>query len=363
MSGPISTPLTYQNKSDLDSRSAGTYGQVINDSISPDNNGYYVSNGAGWDPVPWFDQPAFGAVARFVQVKAQETFSVLDFGAVGGSHDDTLNFQAAVTALLAAGGGDLIIPWIAAGFYTIDDGAIQLDNSTYTTSAVHVIFQGGIIIKFNGTTGGNAITITAGHGSTSPKHRITGGVFEAQNAGMAGAGTCIWIEDCGSQVIDNVQAYGFDKAFAIHNFNYYSEHNTFMNCRAIGGKCAWWLSMDPGASKSMATTTWIACSAAPDTNSPISPPDVWYGLFIDSNVSIYRANFDGLTLFPATDYAVGMACNGSISSARGKLNCEDNSGGTAAHTAGILLGPDATGFSGHDISSDLRGVTDNYVQS
>jgi hypothetical protein len=62
-------------------------------------------------------QTGIGAVATTVQARLRQYFSVKDFGATGnGSTNDTVNVQAAIDAVFAAGGGTLFFP---AGTYLV----------------------------------------------------------------------------------------------------------------------------------------------------------------------------------------------------------------------------------------------------
>jgi hypothetical protein len=116
------------------------------------------------------------AVATTVHAKLRETISVKDFGAAGdGVTDDRLAIKAAVSALQAAGGGELIFPrgdYLLAtmdGTYDIPrlNESIQWDLGTsdvqlYFTGLSNIVFRfkgarlvssktnGGITLAFNG---------------------------------------------------------------------------------------------------------------------------------------------------------------------------------------------------------------------
>jgi hypothetical protein len=70
----------------------------------------YLRSSVG-SAVVGFIQVGIGAVARTVQTKLRDTVSVKDFGAVGnGATNDTAAFQAALDAIKARGGGEVVIP-------------------------------------------------------------------------------------------------------------------------------------------------------------------------------------------------------------------------------------------------------------
>lgn len=106
-----------------------------------------------------FIQAGVGAVMRSVQSKLRETVSVKDFGAVGdGVTDDRLAIKAAVAALQAAGGGELVFPngdYLIAGMdgsYNLPDldGNIQWATAAYD---VQIYFSGlsNIVFRFEGS--------------------------------------------------------------------------------------------------------------------------------------------------------------------------------------------------------------------
>lgn len=76
-----------------------------------------------------FLQGGAGAILRTIQDKLRETTSVKDFGAVGdGVADDTAEIQAAINAVILAGGGEVFLP---PGTYKISD-TLKLDTAAYT---------------------------------------------------------------------------------------------------------------------------------------------------------------------------------------------------------------------------------------
>lgn len=117
-----------------------------------------------------FLQVGTGAVLRTVQSKLQEPISVLDFGAKGGSVDDTNAFQLAINAARSGvEGGEVIVPWNAAG-YTIS-GTVTLAGPVKLRG---VGAKSGVIINVPGTTGSTFI--------------MTGTFSEIENLAIAGAG-------------------------------------------------------------------------------------------------------------------------------------------------------------------------------
>jgi hypothetical protein len=87
-----------------------------------------------------FLQTGSGAAARNIQSKLRDSISVKDFGAVGdGITDDTAAIQAAINAVIAAGGGDLYFPegkYLHSGL-TINwsNAPIRLHGSSYNSQS------------------------------------------------------------------------------------------------------------------------------------------------------------------------------------------------------------------------------------
>lgn len=87
-----------------------------------------------------FIQNGSGAIARTAQNKMRDEISVKDFGAVGdGVTDDTTSIQAAINAVIAAGGGDLYLPegkYLHSGL-TINwsNSPIRLHGSSYNSQS------------------------------------------------------------------------------------------------------------------------------------------------------------------------------------------------------------------------------------
>jgi hypothetical protein len=92
------------------------------------------SNSVGYLPA------GAGAVATTVQTKLRESVSVLDFGAVGdGVADDTAAIQAAIVAVNAAGGGELLIP---EGTYKVTSSITIYPNVTIFGYAATLAWAG-----------------------------------------------------------------------------------------------------------------------------------------------------------------------------------------------------------------------------
>jgi hypothetical protein len=95
-----------------------------------------------------FLQAGTGATYRTVQSKLRDTVSVKDFGAVGdGVADDTAAIQAAIDALISAGGGCLHFP---AGRYIVNS-RLKIQNT----------YAGNVYIKISGVTMGNQVVAAA----------------------------------------------------------------------------------------------------------------------------------------------------------------------------------------------------------
>jgi pectate lyase-like protein len=78
---------------------------------------YYTQ--AQVDALFFYLRPESGAINRNIKERIEEIISVKDFGAIGdGTHDDTANIQAALTALSAGGGGIVFLP---PGTYKLTD--------------------------------------------------------------------------------------------------------------------------------------------------------------------------------------------------------------------------------------------------
>jgi hypothetical protein len=131
-----------------------------------------------------YDEGGTGAVLRSVQNKLRESVSVKDFGAVGdGVTDDTAAIQAAVNAVVAAGGGTLYFP---SGKYLIGTTVSIGTSGVWLEGAGSG--EGGTWIV-NGTL--NAAAIQFGNGSTFIFHNGISRIFFGQKSGTTPvAGNC-----------------------------------------------------------------------------------------------------------------------------------------------------------------------------
>ena len=93
-----------------------------------------------------FLQAGTGAVARTVQAKAREVFSVKDFGATGdGTTDDTAAINLAITAANTAGGGRVIIP--AGATYIVTANTV----SGIATGVAGIVLKSNVTLQIDGT--------------------------------------------------------------------------------------------------------------------------------------------------------------------------------------------------------------------
>ena len=102
-----------------------------------------------------------GAVATTVQAKLRQYVSVKDFGAVGdGSTNDTVNVQAAINSVFAAGGGTLFFP---AGTYLVSTLVLNWESSATSIKFLGAGKDATVIQK----TGGSADAVFALSASAS----------------------------------------------------------------------------------------------------------------------------------------------------------------------------------------------------
>lgn len=131
-----------------------------------------------------FLQSGTGAVARTVQAKLRDQFSIKDFGAVGdNSTNDTAAIQAAINAAIAAGGGRVQVP---AGIY-------RYTALTINGNGVHLVGDGerASILRKTTTTG---IGIDIGDGSIVPDD-VTVACLSLDATGTQTAGSVIRVRN------------------------------------------------------------------------------------------------------------------------------------------------------------------------
>ena len=148
-----------------------------------------------------FLQAGTGAVATTVQAKLRESVSVKDFGATGdGVTDDRAAFQAAVTAVIAAGRGTVYVP----------EGTYLINGTTSSDSTLN-----GVLFPWDANydlrpyvriVGDGGVTIKAGSNSMAV-FRVSTTFVEISNICIDGNGKTdvtgigVWPENTGAETI------------------------------------------------------------------------------------------------------------------------------------------------------------------
>lgn len=140
-----------------------------------------------------FLQSGTGAVARTVQSKERDTVSVKDFGAVGdGVTNDTTAVQAAINAVVSAGGGSVYFP---AGTYLCNVTV----NSVYSVvlygdgsaSVIKGITNNEFAVKFEGLFGRCGLENIKVAGTSKNTHGVyvnSGSAFSLENCQFSSCG-------------------------------------------------------------------------------------------------------------------------------------------------------------------------------
>lgn len=290
---------------------------------------------------------AVNAVKCWVSDKLAETVTPDDFFTPGDT-DYGSACTKALAYLITVGGGVLSFPQKSGG-YNIPSGVLQ------GTSSGTIRFRGNAS-TLNHTGSGNLFTIKGGGSPSGPKHIIEGFICYAVTPNT---GTGVYIEDCGSQKVVDCNFYDFQYGNVVDNATSFSEHNIFDNVRCRGGTGAWRIVNSGSSAHSMATTTWVACSASSAQVNGSTPAN-WIGLYLGTNTTIYRGQAKGLTLFTDTNNAIGCYCDGGVLSAQLALNIENSTSGVATGTIGYQFGPNCDGWDRCEIGGDIRGVDTPY---
>lgn len=150
-----------------------------------------------------FIQAGTGAVARTAQSKMRDVVSVKDFGAVGdGVTDDRAAFQAAVTAVIAAGRGTVYVP----------EGTYLINGTTSSDSILNgVLFpydSAGVanVLPYLRLVGEGGVTIKAGSNNMA-LFRVSTAYVEISNLEIDGngktdvIGVAVYPENSGAETI------------------------------------------------------------------------------------------------------------------------------------------------------------------
>lgn len=172
-----------------------------------------------------FLQAGSGAVSRSAQDKMRESFSVRDFGAVGdGTTNDGVAIQAAITAAIAKGGGEVRIP-ASTGCYITTDHPLLVDLSGISTryqGRIHIVGEGQSRSCIQNTTG--AGIIFTGKSSNSEVDFLVKDLRLQGTVGAVQAGSIgLQVKFAAYVRVEGVAVEGFDLGFDGTDF----EQSTF----------------------------------------------------------------------------------------------------------------------------------------
>lgn len=283
----------------------------------------------------WFD--AGGAIYNVMHP---------DFGAVGnGTTDDTAAIILAIAAAALDGGGIVFFPPTAAG-YRVDTGEILLPVAQLTN--IRLL---GNYTKIVSNSAGNIFKITepSGSNATAARHIIDGFLFD-RVSGFEGSGVAVSISDSSHNVVQNCRFKEYSKAVSLLNADAFTEETLLSNLEIHNCDFGIWISKGSATSTSLASTRFNHISITMGSAQATTP----YGIYIDTNASIYRSSFTGVEIFVDQNNAVGFYSDGSTSNIFGAINIENSTVSSPTGNIGFQFAANAAGLN-MDIFSDIRG--------
>jgi hypothetical protein len=92
---------------------------------------------------------------------------------------------------------------------------------------------------------------------------------------------------------------------------------------------------------------------------PGATASVAYGFYLGTDADIYRSTFNGMTIFPSIDNAVGFYCDGRMRNSIGSINIENNDA-TKTGVTGFEFDTNAD-LLNLNINADIRGTFANKI--
>lgn len=295
-----------------------------------------------------FLQSGTGAVSRTAQSKMRDVVSVMDFGAVG---DGTTSDRDAVDDAISAvsDGGIVWFPATSSGY--LIDSTITLP----TTKSVKLISGGVKIISSHATP---VFTVSVGGASvTDPHHVIDGFLFDRTVAGR-GTGIGVKISDADEHIVQNCSFHYYDIGVSLFNTSWWTEGTVLEKC--VFWHCNYSVYVSKGTSSyaSLSGTTFRDITVASMSGASSTSP---YGIFVNTDASLYRSRFERVTIFPDKAGACAFYSDGDLMNLSGALNIEQTASTiSSSNIIGIKLDQSTTASTGNSrqaqLKVDIRGT-------